>query len=464
MGFTPHGPHQRHAQRFCCPCPPRPLGRPAATPPPPPLPCQSAETAQRFTLHDGPPYANGSLHMGHALNKILKDVINKYQMQRGRRVEYIPGWDTHGLPIELKVLQSLSPEQKAALQPMELRRLAREFALETVEAQKASFERYGVWGNFAQPYLTLLPEYEAAQIRVFGKMVAGGHIYRGRKPVYWSPSSQTALAEAELEYPEGHTSPSIYVGMKVVEAPEALAAHAAEGLELAIWTTTPWTIPANRAISVNPALSYSVVQRESGGLLVVATDLVADLAARLGEGLEVVRSFEGAELEGVRYEHPLEPERRNPVVMGGDYITTDAGTGLVHTAPGHGQDDYLTGLKHGLDVYAPVDDNGRFTAEAGEGLEGLEVLGDGNVAVRERLEASGHLLLFEDYAHKYPYDWRTKKPCIMRATSQWFCSVDGFRTEALEAISSVEWIPQVVPFVFGCRLGHGRGTRPTPPY
>eukprot|EP00667_Euglena_gracilis_P000971 EG_transcript_971 len=398
---------------------------------------------ERFTLHDGPPYANGSLHMGHALNKVLKDIINKYQILRGKKVEYIPGWDTHGLPIELKVLQSVPAEKKATLGPMELRRLARDFAVATVETQKAAFERFGVWGTFDRPYLTLDPQYEAAQIRMFGKMVAGGHIYRGRKPVYWSPSSRTALAEAELEYPEGHTSPSIYVGMTVEAAAPVLKDYAGDGrLQLAIWTTTPWTIPANRAISVNPSLSYAVVEREGGGgRLVVAEALVQEVQTKLGCGLTVLATFPGAALEGTTYRHPLS-DRRNPVVMGGDYITTAAGTGLVHTAPGHGNDDYLTGMKHGLEVFAPVDDAGQFTAEAGEGLEGLAVLGEGNKVVRQRLEEAGHLLHFEPYEHKYPYDWRTKKPCITRATKQWFCSVDGFREEALRAIASVQWIPQ----------------------
>uniref|UniRef100_A0A7S1JBQ1 isoleucine--tRNA ligase n=1 Tax=Eutreptiella gymnastica TaxID=73025 RepID=A0A7S1JBQ1_9EUGL len=400
-----------------------------------------ATGAERFTLHDGPPYANGSLHMGHALNKVLKDIINKYKMQRGKKVEFIPGWDTHGLPIELKVLQSLSQEKKRSLKPMELRKMAREFALETVEAQKASFERYGVWGSFDEPYVTLAPEYEAAQVKVFGQMVAGGHIYRGRKPVYWSPSSQTALAEAELEYPEGHTSPSIYVGMKATKLTPCLEEFADQGVSLAIWTTTPWTIPANRAISVNPALSYSVVKRGTGDLVVVATDLVAELESKFGDKLEVLKSFTGEDLSGTMYQHPL-VARENPVVIGGDYITTEAGTGLVHTAPGHGMDDYITGMKNDLDVFAPVDDKGCFTSEAGE-FEGLEVLGEGNVAVRKRLEEGGVLILYEPYVHKYPYDWRTKKPCLMRATSQWFCSVDGFRDQALDAISSVQWIPAV---------------------
>jgi len=281
-----------------------------------------------FSLHDGPPYANGSLHMGHALNKILKDTINKFKAVTGHKVKYIPGWDCHGLPIELKVLQTLSMEERKQLTPLKLRECAANFALETVQEQRRSFERYGVWGDFEEPYLTLLPKYEAAQLGIFEDMVKGGHIYRGRKPVYWSPSTRTALAEAELEYPEGHTSQSIYVAFRCTgELPEEFAKF--DGLEVAIWTTTPWTIPANRAVAVNPDLEYVVARAEWDAEdarpprhLVVAEGLREDLAELLGAKLTVESSFKGSLLEGLKYEHPVTGVVA-PVVIGGDYITTE---------------------------------------------------------------------------------------------------------------------------------------------
>jgi isoleucyl-tRNA synthetase len=402
-----------------------------------------------FVLHDGPPYANGSLHMGHALNKVLKDVINKYQLLRGRKVRYVPGWDCHGLPIELKVLQTLKSEERKALTPLKLRQKAKEFALKTVDQQRQSFKSYGVWGDWEHPYLTLKPEYEAAQIGVFGQMVLKGYIYRGLKPVYWSPSSKTALAEAELEYPEGHTSRSLYAAFEVKQLSSALMmgldSFMGRGeLGVAIWTTTPWTIPANLAVSVNPALIYAVVEVGENApgrfkYLIVAKDLVDRLSEVLGTTLTVQATMVGKTLEHTTYQHPLF-DRRSEIVIGGDYVTTDAGTGLVHTAPGHGQDDYLVGQRYGLPILAPVDDDGNFTEEAGP-FAGLNVLGDGNTAVIATLQEAQSLLKEEPYVHKYPYDWRTKKPTIFRATEQWFASVEGFRDQALAAIADVHWIP-----------------------
>ncbi|XHX79585.1 MAG: isoleucine--tRNA ligase [Stenomitos frigidus ULC029] len=402
-----------------------------------------------FVLHDGPPYANGSLHMGHALNKVLKDVINKYQLLRGRKVRYVPGWDCHGLPIELKVLQTLKSDDRKALTPLKLRQKAKEFALKTVDQQRQSFKSYGVWGNWEHPYLTLKPEYEAAQIGVFGQMVLKGYIYRGLKPVYWSPSSKTALAEAELEYPEGHTSRSLYAAFEIKQLSPALMmgldSFMGRGeLGVAIWTTTPWTIPANLAVSVNPELIYAVVEVGENApgrfkYLIVAKDLVDRLAEVLGTTLTVQATMVGKTLEHTTYQHPLF-ERRSEIVIGGDYVTTDAGTGLVHTAPGHGQDDYLVGQRYGLPILAPVDDDGNFTEEAGA-FAGLNVLGDGNTAVIAALQEAQSLLKEEPYVHKYPYDWRTKKPTIFRATEQWFASVEGFRDQALAAIAAVRWIP-----------------------
>ena len=414
---------------------------------------------ESFTLHDGPPYANGALHVGHALNKILKDIINKTALLQGKRARFIPGWDCHGLPIELKVLQGLKSSERAELTPVTLRQKAHAYALEQVEGQKAGFRRWGIWADWDQPYLTLQKSYEAAQIGVFGAMVLAGHIYRGLKPVHWSPSSRTALAEAELEYPDGHTSPSVFVAFPAVQLPDALAtqlstaglspdaAIAAGGLAVAIWTTTPWTLPANLAVSVNERLDYAICAVSARGEntapaashLVVAAELRESLEASLGLELQPLLSVKGADLEGIVYRHPL-LERTSAVVIGGDYITTEAGTGLVHTAPGHGVDDFNTGKKYGLPVLCPVDEAGNLTAEAGP-FAGTNVLKDANPRIIEALEGTGLLLKQERYEHRYPYDWRTKKPTIFRATEQWFASVEGFRSAALEAIAQVEWLP-----------------------
>jgi isoleucyl-tRNA synthetase len=395
-----------------------------------------------FVLHDGPPYANGTLHMGHALNKTLKDIINRYQLLNGRKVRYVPGWDCHGLPIELKVIQDMKPAERAELTPLALRQKAAAFARKTVDEQKAGFMRMGVWAEWDKPYLTLQPEYEAAQIGVFGKMVLAGYIYRGLKPVHWSPSSKTALAEAELEYPEGHVSRSIYATLPIVEvsaAAEDILTPYLPTLSVAIWTTTPWTIPANLAVAVNGDLDYAVVEY-GDRQTIVAADMVAGLAAKFETNLTIKATFKGAILEHCQYQHPLY-DRISPIVIGGDYITTESGTGLVHTAPGHGQEDYLVGQRYGLPMLAPVDGDGKFTAEAGEKFQGASVLDNGNELVIQALKDAGALIKEEPYAHKYPYDWRTKKPTIFRATEQWFASVKGFREAALQAISEVTWIP-----------------------
>ena len=392
-----------------------------------------------FILHDGPPYANGSLHIGHALNKILKDIINKYKLLQGYKVRYVPGWDCHGLPIELKVLQSLKSSEKEGLTPLKLRQKAHDFALQTQKEQCEGFKRYGVWGDWENPYLTLQPEYEAAQIAVFGKMALKGYIYRGLKPVHWSPSSQTALAEAELEYPEGHTSRSVYVAFPITSVSTPVLRPFLPNLSVAIWTTTPWTLPGNLAVALNPELNYSVVETSESNYLIVATDLVEKLADTLNRTLTIKATVKGLELEHTKYRHPLF-DRESAILIGGDYVTTDSGTGLVHTAPGHGQEDYIVGQRYGLPILSPVDDQGNFTAEAGQ-FAGLNVLKDANEAIILALTEKGALLKEEAYQHKYPYDWRTKKPTIFRATEQWFASVEGFRELALEAIDSVRWIP-----------------------
>nr|BAK03064.1 predicted protein [Hordeum vulgare subsp. vulgare] len=421
-------------------------------------------TGATFTLHDGPPYANGDLHMGHALNKVLKDIINRYKLLQNHKVSFIPGWDCHGLPIELKVLKSMDKATLDALTPIKLRQKAAKFAKATVNAQMNSFERIGIWADWDNPYLTLSPEYEAAQLEVFGQMVMRGYIYRGRKPVHWSPSSRTALAEAELEYSENHVSKSIYAAFKITNPSNSgLLDEFLPNVCLAIWTTTPWTIPANAAVAVNPELSYAVVELQpvlesestSGGkqrklgsifssgnekpFIIVASDLVSVLESKWGVKLVIRKSFPGSVLEHCRYLHPVNGNECS-VVIGGDYITTESGTGLVHTAPGHGQEDYLTGLKYGLPIVSPVDDEGNFTAEAGQ-FSGLSVLGAGNAAVVKYLDEHVSLILEEPYKHKYPYDWRSKEPTIFRATEQWFASVDGFRDAALDAIKRVTWVP-----------------------
>lgn len=392
-----------------------------------------------FILHDGPPYANGSLHIGHALNKILKDIINKYKLLQGYKVRYVPGWDCHGLPIELKVLQSLKSSEKEGLTPLKLRQKAHDFALQTQKEQCEGFKRYGVWGDWENPYLTLKPEYEAAQIAVFGKMALKGYIYRGLKPVHWSPSSQTALAEAELEYPEGHTSRSVYVAFPITSVSTPVLTPFLPNLSVAIWTTTPWTLPGNLAVALNPELNYSVVETSESNYLIVATDLVEKLADTFNTTLTIKATVKGQQLEHTKYRHPLF-DRESAILIGGDYVTTDSGTGLVHTAPGHGQEDYIVGQRYGLPILSPVDDKGNFTAEAGQ-FAGLNVLKDANEAIILALTEKGSLLKEEAYQHKYPYDWRTKKPTIFRATEQWFASVEGFRELALEAIDSVRWIP-----------------------
>ncbi|MGK7883603.1 MAG: isoleucine--tRNA ligase, partial [Crocosphaera sp.] len=399
-----------------------------------------------FILHDGPPYANGSLHMGHALNKTLKDIINKYKLLRGHKVRYVPGWDCHGLPIELKVLQSMKSKEREGLTPLKLRRKARDFALKTQQEQAKCFKRFGVWGDWENPYLTLTPEYEAAQIGVFGEMALKGYIYRGLKPVHWSPSSQTALAEAELEYPEGHTSRSIFAAFPIIKASkdtEEILQPFLNNLGVAIWTTTPWTLPGNLAVALNPALNYAVVEQSSDvckyQYLIVAADLVERLSTTFETELMVKAKVTGKALEHTIYRHPLY-DRESEILIGGDYVTTESGTGLVHTAPGHGQEDYMVGQRYGLGVLSPVDAKGNFTEEAGK-FAGLNVLKNANEVIINELQEKGALLKEEAYQHKYPYDWRTKKPTIFRATEQWFASVEGFREAALTAITTVNWVP-----------------------
>ena len=406
-----------------------------------------------FTLHDGPPYANGTLHMGHALNKILKDIINKFQIMQGKKVCFVPGWDCHGLPIELKVLQALDKSQRAELTPIKLRKKAAAYAKKKVFNQMEGFKRWGIWGDWDRPYLTLNKQFEASQVKLFGEMVFKGYIYRGLKPVHWSPSSQTALAEAELEYPSGHVSQSIYVGFKVNKISKILRKEIfnqapdlfdSEGrlkeVQLIIWTTTPWTIPANQAISVNQKLDYVIAQGADKSFIITASDLLEKVSNSVGINFKKRVSIKGSLLDQIIYKHPLF-DRYSPVVLGGDYITIESGTGLVHTAPGHGVDDFKTGKQYNLPISCPVDAKGFLTKEAGK-FEGLNVLKDANESIINDLIGAGSLLKEIPYEHKYPYDWRTKKPTIFRATEQWFASVEGFREKALSAIEDVTWLPE----------------------
>lgn len=386
----------------------------------------------KYILHDGPPYANGDIHVGHALNKVLKDFIVRSKSMSGYDAPYVPGWDTHGLPIEHAIIKNEKVDRhKVGIN--EFRRLCKEYALKYVENQKGQFKRLGVRGDWSNPYITLKPEYEARQIKVFGEMAKKGYIYKGLKPVYWSPSSETALAEAEIEY-QDKRSPSIYVAFRVVDGRDKLS----RDTEVVIWTTTPWTIPSNLAISLHPELDYSVVQVEQRKF-VVASGLLETLQKELEwEEYEVVDTYKGSDLEHIVTQHPFY-DRESPIILG-EHVTLEAGTGCVHTAPGHGEDDFHVGQKYGLDVLNPVDDKGHFTIEA-PGFEGL-FYDKANKAISEKLEEVGALLKLSFITHSYPHDWRSKQPVIFRATEQWFASIEGFREQLLEAIKKVEWNPK----------------------
>ena len=384
-----------------------------------------------FVLHDGPPYANGDIHMGHALNKIIKDMIVRFKSMNGYCAPYVPGWDTHGLPIETALTKNKKVNRKA-MSVAEFRKLCEEYAYEQINNQREQFKRLGVRGDWENPYITLKPEYEAQQIKVFGEMAKKGYIYKGLKPVYWSPSSESALAEAEIEY-QDKRSPSIYVAFPVKDGKGVL-----EGDEkIIIWTTTPWTIPANLGISVHPDLEYSVVSVDNNKY-VVASALLEAVTKEIGwENVSVLKTFKGRELENVVASHPI--YGRDSLVMLGEHVTTDAGTGCVHTAPGHGEDDFIVGQKYGIGVLCPVDEKGYMTAEA-EGFEGL-FYDEANKPITEKLNEVGALLKLSFITHSYPHDWRTKKPTIFRATAQWFASIKDFRNELMEAVKETKWVP-----------------------
>lgn len=382
-----------------------------------------------FVLHDGPPYANGNIHLGHSLNKISKDIIIRSKSMSGFRSPYVPGWDTHGLPIE-QVLTNKGVKRKE-MTVAEYREKCKEYALSQVDKQRNDFKRLGVSGDWEHPYITLDPEYEAAEIRVFGKMAEKGYIYKGLKPIYWSPSSESSLAEAEIEYKDVK-SPSIYVAFNVADGKGLLDNETA----FVIWTTTPWTLPANLGISVNPDFTYVEVKAD-GRKFVIAKDLLTTVKEAIGwEEVEVLREFSGEKLDRMTAQHPFYD--RTSLVMLGDHVTLDAGTGLVHTAPGHGEDDYIVSRKYDLPVISPVDSRGVFTDEA-PGFEGI-FYDKANPMITELLEEKGALLKLDFFTHSYPHDWRTKKPVIYRATPQWFASISKFRQDILDEVEKVDWL------------------------
>ncbi|UQS86442.1 isoleucine--tRNA ligase [Nicoliella spurrieriana] len=387
-----------------------------------------------FVLHDGPPYANGDIHMGHAMNKISKDFIVRYKSMNGFRSPYVPGWDTHGLPIEQKLTQAGYDRKKMSTN--DFRKLCHDYALKQVDRQRTEFKRLGVAGEWDNPYLTLAPEFEAAEIRVFGKMAEKNLIYRGLKPVIWSWSSESALAEAEVEYHD-ITSPSAFYGERVVDGKGILD----DNTYMAVWTTTPWTIPASGGITVSADFDYSVVKPAGDDRkFVIATDLLEKDAELFGwDSYEVVKNLKGKDLEYVEAEHPFDHSRRL-LTMLGDFVTLDAGTGLVHTAPGFGDDDYQVGKKYGLDVFVDVDSKGYMTKEAGKDFEGV-FYDDANEISLNKLKEANLMLKYMPIEHSYPFDWRTKKPVIYRATTQWFASVDKIKDQILAAIDEVKFKP-----------------------
>lgn len=393
--------------------------------------------SRTFILHDGPPYANGGIHIGHALNKILKDIILKYKRLSGYTVPYVPGWDTHGLPIELKVSEELGEKMKE-MSPLEIREKCTNYAKKWVEIQKEGFQRLGILGEWDNPYLTLNPEYEAKQLEVFGELYENGYIFKGLKPIYWSPVTETALAEAEIEY-KNHVSPSIYVKMEAnKDIMDKL--EMTEPLYLVIWTTTPWTLPANTGIALNGEFEYGIYKTEKGNLILAK--VLADRAFNdMGiKEVELVKEFLGADLENLTYKHPF-LERTGKVVLG-THVTAEAGTGVVHTAPGHGQDDYVVGVRYGLPIISPINNKGVLTEEAGQ-FAGL-FYKKANKVIAEYLTGTGHLLSYKEFEHSYPHDWRSKTPVIFRATEQWFIRCEGsdLREKALKVLDDVKFVPE----------------------
>ncbi len=416
-----------------------------------------------FVLHDGPPYSNGDIHLGHALNKVGKDVITRYKTLQGYCSPYVPGWDNHGMPIENAVARKFR-DAKQTVDRVTLRRACREYAAEWVSIQREQFKRLGIRGDWENPYLTMSRDFEATIVEVFGELAERGFIYRGLRPVFWCATCETALADAEVEY-EPHTSNSITVRFPLAQDPNGVFGVDAErdGADAyaLIWTTTPWTIPANLALAVHPEAEYAVVRTRPDNLLyLLAVPLVEATMALVGvTDYETVRTLNGSALQGLVFRHPLF-DRTSPVLLA-DYVTMDAGTGIVHTAPGHGKEDFETGQRYGLEVLNPVDASGRYTAQAG-GYDGQEFAGlrvttvgdkkgqdaPANTALIDALRRSGNLLSASKFEHSYPHCWRCHSPLIFRATVQWFMNIDhqvdgvGFRERAMQAIDEVTWYPK----------------------
>ncbi len=400
------------------------------------------EGKPQYILHDGPPYANGNIHMGTALNKIIKDIIIRYKNMSGFQAPYVPGYDTHGLPIELKTLSSLG-DKKAGVSKLELRQICKEFATEHIGVMNEQFKRLGVQGDFENPYLTLRPEFEARQVEIFGEMAKKGYIYKGMKAVYWCPEDRTALAEAEIEYAEDECD-SIYVRFKLTDDPNGVLAKHNIPLDKAwivIWTTTTWTLPANVATCLNPNLEYAFV-KIGDAYHIMARELVESTmkGCHIDEYEVLPETVLGSELELMQYQHPF-LDRKSLVIVG-DHVTLESGTGCVHTAPGHGVEDFEVCVNHypQVPVVVPVDDAGRLTAEAGEKFAGLKVW-DANKVILEHIKESGHLMGVQHITHQYPHCWRCHHPIIFRATEQWFCSIDAFKEDVYKAIDSVHWQP-----------------------
>ena len=391
-----------------------------------------------FILHDGPPYANGNLHMGHALNKVLKDIIVRYKNMAGFHAPYTPGWDTHGLPIERQAIKAYGMDRDK-VSVAEFRSKCEEFACEHVDTQRTQFKRLGVLGDWEKPYLTLNHDFEATQIEVFGEMVKKGFIYKGMKPVYWCPKDETALAEAEIEYQDVPCK-SIFVKFAVTDDKGVISKliGTTENVYFVIWTTTTWTIPGNLAISLNPFFEYDFVKVPNGEIYVLAKELVEPVmkTARIGEW-EVLATALGSDLEMVKTRHPLFD--RDSVVITGEHVTLDAGTGCVHTAPGFGADDFIVCQKYKIPIIVPVDEKGCHTAESGK-YEGIYV-DDSNEIILKDLDECGALLATEDIVHSYPHCWRCKNPIIFRTTEQWFCSVDALKDDAVRACHNITWLP-----------------------
>ncbi|MFH0887540.1 MAG: isoleucine--tRNA ligase, partial [bacterium] len=390
-----------------------------------------------YVLHDGPPYPNGGIHLGHALNKILKDIIVKYQSMSGHNAPYIPGWDCHGLPIETQLLKELG-KKRAEMGTIEFRSLCHKYAMRNVDMQSDQFKRLGVRGDWEHPYLTLNSSYEERVIDLFGKLAEAEYVYRGRKPIHWCVECETALAEAEIEY-EDDRSPSIYVAFAIKDLKGKLKGCETKNLSFLIWTTTPWTLPSNVAIAVNPEFDYVIIQI-AGKKYLLAESLLEDVSSRLNiEDYKVIAKVRGRDLEGIVCQHPF-LERDSQVVLG-DMVVSDQGTGCVHIAPGHGEEDYILGLKYDLPMVMPLDDKGRFTSEIAF-LEGKRY-DEANKIITAQMKKDETLLHLEFIKHSYPHCWRCKSAVIFRATEQWFISVNHneLRSKALQAIKNTKWYP-----------------------